>query len=107
MQYPATSGLRFQNRVIQFVDGVEQRYRGFHAPLRQWVIRLDQLDEGELAALDHFFRTEQGQGGSFVFTDPQDSVIYPDCSLDDDSFAIELAGEARGSTRLVIRENRS
>ena len=107
MQYPATSSLHFQNRVIQFVDGVEQRYRDYKAPLRQWVIRLDLLDEGELAALDHFFRTEQGQGGSFAFTDPQDSATYTDCSLADDTFAIELAGEARGSTRLVIRENRS
>jgi hypothetical protein len=107
MQYPAAAKLQFQNRILRFVDGAEQRYRGYGAPLRQWVVRLDLLDESELAALDEFFLTTQGQGGSFAFTDPRDNATYPNCSLADDQMTIELSGETRGATLLVIRENRS
>ena len=50
-QYPATKRVRLQNQVLWFVDGRQQRYRDSAGPLHQWEIRLDQLDESEMAAL--------------------------------------------------------
>ena|SRR5438270_5712218 len=107
MQYPATATVRYFNELIQFVDGAEQRYRGYPAPLHEWVIRLDLLDEAELKALEKFFTDEQGQFGSFVFIDPKDNVTYPDCSLVIDDLNLSLDGEMRGKTTVVVRENRS
>jgi hypothetical protein len=107
MQYPATSTIRYSNQLIQFVDGAEQRYRDFPAPLHEWVIRLDLLDEAELKSLEKFFIDQGGQFGSFEFTDPNDDVTYPDCSLMIDDLDLALDGERRGRTTVVVRENRS
>ena len=106
-QYPAPRRLQFRNQVIRFLDGAEQRYRGYAQPLRVWVIRLDLLDEAELAALADFFEMQKGAYGSFTFVDPRDNVSYPDCSFGNAGLDSLLAGEARGSATVVVRENRS
>ena len=107
MQYPAARSLAFATEVVRFVDGSEQRYRDFGAPLRRWTIRLDLLDEAELTALEEFYTAQQGAFGNFSFTDPWDGREYADCSLEQDQVEIVLAGERRGQTALVVRENRS
>lgn len=107
MQYPAARGLQFATEVVRFVDGSEQRYRNFGAPLRRWTIRLDLLDETELARLDEFFTEMQGSFGTFLFMDPRDGREYPGCSLEQESLEIALNGEMRGRTELVVRENRT
>src|ERR1700756_3374274 len=81
MQYPATATTRYSTQLMRFVDGAGQRYRGYSAPLHEWVIRLDLLDEAELQALEDFFTEQQGQFGSFEFVDPKTNETYPDCSL--------------------------
>jgi phage-related protein len=106
MQYPATATIRYSNQLIQFVDGAEQRYRDYLAPLHEWVIRLDLLDEAEMKSLEEFFTEQQGQFGSFVFIDPKDNVTYPDCSLVIDDLNVALNGERRGKTAVIVRENR-
>lgn len=106
VQYPARREVRYANQVVRYLDGSEQRYRELGAALRRWVIRLDLLDEGELAALEEFFASQQGEAGSFSFVDPWDSVEYPDCSFADERLDMELTGEMRGRTRLTIRQNR-
>src|SRR5574340_984735 len=105
-QYPSDREVRFANQVLRFVDGAEQRYRDFTRGLRRWAIRLDLLDEGELAALERFFVENQGAFGSFAFTDPWDGTAHPDCSLESDEFVAVLEGEMRVSTQLTVRENR-
>jgi hypothetical protein len=107
MQYPGTRGVKFATQVVRFVDGGEQRYRNYSAPLKTWEIRLELLDEGELTELEEFFRENQGQAASFSFTDPWSGTECPDCSVDQDTFALVLGGEMRGATSLVVRENRS
>src|ERR1700677_1084263 len=82
-QYPAIKALRYQNQIVRFVDGNEQRYRDSAGPLQRWTIRLDKLDETELAAFDNFFLSNQGSFTSFVFIDPWDGTSYPNCSLGD------------------------
>lgn len=107
MQYPATATLRYANQLLRFVDGSEQRYREYSAPLHEWVIRLDLLDEEEMKALETFFLEQQGQFASFSFVDPKDNTTYPDCSLMIDDFVFTLNGERRGQTSVVVKENRS
>jgi hypothetical protein len=107
MQYPAVRTTRYSSQLMRFVDGSEQRYRDYRAPLHEWVIRLDLLDEAEMKALENFFTEQQGEFGSFIFVDPNDNTTYPDCSLMIDEFDFTLNGERRGQTSVVVRENRS
>lgn len=107
MQYPAVKETRFATGIVRFLDGSEQRYRDYARPLRRWVVRLDLLDEAELAALEDFFVEQDGPFESFAFVDPADGQAYPDCSLEGDEMETEFAGELRGGTKFTIRENRT
>ncbi len=105
-QYPAKKVIRFQNQAVRFIDGTEQRYRDCAGALHAWEIRLDQLDEGEMAAIEEFFLSSQGAFENFVFTDPWDGQVYPNCSLDADGMQLDSIDEMRGRTSLLVRENR-
>ena len=107
MQYPATRDFRYSNAVLRFVDGSQQCYRESKDALRRWQIRLDLLDEAELAGLEAFFVINQGMFGSFSFTDPWDNTEYADCSLEQDVFDFQLVGEMRARTTVVVKQNRS
>ena len=106
-QYPATRSARFANQAVRFVDGREQRYRDSGSALHRWEIALDLLDEGELAAVEEFFRAVSGRYETFAFTDPWDEVEYPNCGLESDDFGLVVQGEKRGGTVLVVAERRS
>jgi len=105
-QYPATKGLQFRNQALRFVDGLEQRYRDCGGPLHRWEIRLEALDEGEMAGLEQFFAESQGCFASFTFTDPWDGHTYADCSLASDELALTALAEMQGRTSLTVVENR-
>jgi phage-related protein len=105
-QYPATRSLQFRNQTVRFVDGSEQRYRDSAGPLHRWQIRLDLLDEGELAAVDAFLSDCQGAFASFEFTDPWDGQTYKNCSLETDGMDLTMKGEMLMSTSLTVVENR-
>lgn len=107
MQYPAERELRFSTEVLQFVDGSEQRFRGYGASMRRWIVRLDLLEDAELQRLETFFDASQGALGTFPFTDPWDGTVYANCSLEEDEMAIEFNAEQQAKTALVIRENRT
>lgn len=106
MQYPAQRGVEFSTVAMQFVDGSEQRFRNYQAPLHRWVIRLSLLDEGELHRLQEFFRAMAGRAENFGFTDPWDGTDYPSCSLDRDDMTTVLVGEWNGETSVTVLENR-
>lgn len=105
-QYPSERQLRFNTQVLEFIDGSEQRFRDYTKGLRRWVIRLDQLDAGELQAVVNFFDAVSPID-RFSFDDPWDGKTYGDCSIDDGELVTEFIDEWRGRTQLVIRENRS
>lgn len=105
MQYPAQRGLELSTTTLQFVDGSEQRFRNYQAPLHKWVIQLSLLDQSELHQLQEFFRDTVGSAGNFAFTDPRDGANYPSCSLGSDSMTTALAGEWNGNTSLTVLEN--
>jgi hypothetical protein len=106
-QYPATKAFRFQNQILRFIDGTDQRYRDSAGPLHTWEIRLDKLDEGEMAAIEGFFAENQGRFGSFTFTDPWDGQVYTNCSLASDSLGLVSIDEMQGNAVLKVVENRS
>ena len=105
-QYPATKTVRFNNQILRFLDGTDQRYRDALGPLHSWEISLEQLDEGEQTALDSFFLQNSGSFGDFAFTDPWDGTLYPSCSLANDGLAITSIAEMRGSISVKVIENR-
>ncbi len=105
-QYPAQRSVRFQNQALRFLDGTEQRYRDAPGPLHRWVIRLSQLDEGEMAALEGFLAANQGAYCSFEFIDPWDGSKYENCSLQSDELDLTLEAVMSGSAEVVIVENR-
>jgi phage-related protein len=106
LQYPATRVIQNSTCVLQFLDGAEQRFPQYQSPLRKWTVRLDLLDESEMASLEEFFLSEQGQSGSFSFIDPWDGISYPNCSLEGDAIPLEFQDLMRGRTTLVVKENR-
>src|SRR5437588_12948027 len=96
-QYPLTRRVKFQNQTLTFVDGTQQRYRDGATALLRWEIRLEELDEGELAAVEEFFAANQGAFGSFSFTDPQGGQVYDTCSLEADGVDLITVADMRGS----------
>jgi hypothetical protein len=106
-QYPADRQKNFSTQVLRFLDGSEQRFPAFGTTLRRWVIRLDLLDEGELANLEAFFESQGGRAGVFSFTDPFDATVYANCSFDADEFQATYGGPQEGQASVTIRENRS
>jgi hypothetical protein len=103
-QYPAERQTRFSTRVVEFVDGREQRFREFGRPLRRWVIRLDYLNATELAEVATFFE-QASVTATFRFVDPWDGSEHLNCAVENPDFAAELLSESRNRTELIIRED--
>ncbi len=106
-QYPSDLQQNFSTQVVRFLDGSEQRFPGYGATLRQWVIRLDLLDESELTILEQFFASQAGRAQEFTFTDPFDGTVYTHCSFGADELGLSFNGPQQGKTTVIIRENRS
>jgi hypothetical protein len=105
LQYPTGKRLECSTRVTRFLDGSEQRFRDFAAPIQFWAIRLDLLTEPEMRQLQDFYESKHGQYGSFAFVDPWDGTEYPNCSFASDLLTLEYQEESRGQMSLVIRNN--
>lgn len=107
LQYPANRTFDFSTQVVRFIDGSEQRFCDYPQVLHRWIVTLNLLTDTEMNGLREFFRIQEGAGGEFSFTDPWDSAVYPNCSLETDQMVEVLDAEGRGRTAVVIRENRS
>ena len=107
LQYPARRAQDYSTQVARFLDGTEQRMPDYGKPLHRWIVRLDLLDETEAWNLERFFLSQQGQAGTFSFTDPWDGTVYANCSFEGDEADLQFTGEARSGTSLVVKENRS
>ena len=100
-QYGIVAGTRGATAVFPFLDGTSQRYC-LRKPQRLWVVRLDQLDEGELAAVDAFAARYFDTLEAFSFSDPWSGATYANCRIEGNSSRIRAEAGARGSTSLTI-----
>lgn len=66
------------------------------------MIRLSQLDEGELARLVAFFVEQQGRSGGFDFEDPWTGGVVSGCRFEDDHVEAIAYGEFDGRTEVGI-----
>lgn len=105
-QYPIMQNAQYRNQVLRFVDGSEQRFRDAACALHSWVIRLTDLDDAEMAAVESFFCANEGQLSTFTFTDPWSGTKYPHCHIDGDDLAMEWIDELKSRTSITIRESR-
>ncbi len=105
-QYPSDRTPQFSTQAYRFLDGREQRFPGFPGVLQQWTIKLDLLDEAELETLREFFLSEEGRAGSFSFTDPWTSTVYPNCSFGSDTLSLQFQASQNGGTQVIVKENR-
>jgi hypothetical protein len=101
-QYPVVRESRFQTIVSRFVDGSEQRYRDHRGGRRRWIVRLSQLDEGELQALGEFFSEQQGRLGGFDFEDPWTGNVVANCRFDEDEWSASSEQEWDRRTQVVV-----
>jgi hypothetical protein len=104
-QYPATRTAGYATQTFRFLDGSEQKFPQRGAAATRWVIKLDLLDDTEMAEFSAFFQSQQGRFGTFSFTDPWDGSIHAHCSFESDELALGLDGEARGSVQVTVKEN--
>jgi phage-related protein len=104
-QYPSGRKIDYRTAVTRFLDGSEQRFRQTGIATRRWVIQLSQVTSEEIAAIEDFFLSAQGQFGSFSFTDPWDETEYPDCSLESDELSATASADWHWAAQIVIRNN--
>ena len=101
---PAQDGLergwRTRTRVLNYVDGGVQAFKTRRGR-RSWVVKLEKLDEGELAALQELAEAVRGEAGTFAFTDPRTGVRHERCRLEGEGLEVLLAGQDDG--RAVVR----
>jgi phage-related protein len=101
-QYPLSYGTRFSTQAVRFLDGSQQRFRLIGNPLRQWSIKLDQLDDEELGAVIAF--VEQQGSALFAFTDPATGVQVATCAISGEQFDAGMKGEMNGQTTIELEE---
>ena len=104
-QYPATRTAGYATQAFRFLDGTEQKFPQRGSAATRWVIKLDLLDDTEMAQVCAFFQSQQGRFGTFSFVDPWDASIHANCSFESDELALSLDGEARGVLQVTIKEN--
>jgi hypothetical protein len=95
-QYPATRTIEHRTRVIQYTDGTEQRLSRRKAPVRRWIIKLDQLTEREVHDVLSFFAEVRGRAERFDFEDPWTGEIQPDCRFEQDDIAVDFKDVPHG-----------
>jgi len=101
-QYPLDSGVSYLTQAVRFMDGSQQKFRLIGTGLRQWTLKLDQLDEQELAAVIAF--VEQQGSAVFAFTDPVTGDNVARCVISGQQFDATMNGEWNGQTTVVIAE---
>jgi hypothetical protein len=96
------SGRQRLTQVLRYVDGSEQTVK-MRRGRRRWTVRLEQLDESELAGVAEFVERLRGEAGTFAFTDPRSGVRHERCRLEGSEFEVRLEelGDGRSTLRIV------
>ena len=105
VQYPTVRELTRPVETVRFLDMGRQAYLDSRSSLRRWRLRLNLLDESELAAVIEFFTEMRGSLGRFEFEDPATGEVVANCRFDDDELVLSSAGEFHGQTVITVRES--
>src|SRR5690606_37176964 len=87
-QYPTTRELTRPVETVRFLDMGRQAYVESRSSLRRWRLRMNLLDESELAAVVEFFTEMRGSLGRFEFEDPVTGEVVANCRFDADELAL-------------------
>src|SRR5580698_9386362 len=90
-QYPLDRSVRFSTQAVRFMDGSQQRFRLIGTGLRRWTLKLDLLDEQELAAV--IAVVEQQQSAVFAFTGPVTGASVATCVISGQKFDATMKAE--------------
>jgi hypothetical protein len=104
-QYPASRTAGYATQAFRFLDGAQQKFPQRGGAATRWIIKLDLLDDSEVAEVCAFFQSQQGRFGTFSFVDPWDGSTHANCSFESDELTLGLDGEARGKLQVAIKEN--
>ncbi|HNY39435.1 MAG TPA: hypothetical protein PKJ41_03540 [Bryobacteraceae bacterium] len=96
-------GYRTQTEVLRYVDGGQQAVKTRRGR-KHWTVKLERLDEGELALVNELVETVRGETGTFAFTDPKTGVRHEACRIEGGSFEAYVAGLGDGRAELKIVE---
>lgn len=103
-QYPLGQTQSFTTDVIRFLDATDQRCVVRANGLRQWLVRLDLLNDGEIATLEQFFAQMQGPSTLFDFFDPTTGETVPNCRFASGDGITTYSAENIGGSQLVVTE---
>lgn len=103
VQYPFERAIEQPVSVFTFLDGKEQRFPSRRCR-RKWVVRLDQMDEQEAAAVDSLVRAHLLTLEPFQFTDPWSGTIHDRCRIATERHETGSIGVANRAIYLVIVE---
>lgn len=78
-QYPAVIQYSQGVQVIEFLDGLEQRFLLQSRAFRLWRINLTLLNEDEVQQIENFFADQQGVYSAFTFPDPFSCTNIENC----------------------------
>lgn len=101
-QYPLERTVYFPAQSVRFLNGSQQTYRLSGRGLRRWTLRLDLLDEAEVAALIAFAETQRDS--SFSFTDPVTGAVVTNCVIGREQFRAGLDARQEGWSEVFIEE---
>lgn len=105
-QYPTAQELTRPVETVRFLDMGRQAYGDSRDSLRRWRLRLNLLDESELATVVEFFAAMRGSLGRFDFEDPATGGVVANCRFDEDELTLTSSDELNGKTVLTVRESR-
>lgn len=103
-QYPAVRAVSRPVSITRYIDGSEQRFRRKRQE-RRWVLRLEDLEEGELAAVEGFYLDHQGEGLTFDFVDPFRGEVVTGCRFGEAPFEQTFEDSRRGRATITVVES--
>lgn len=99
VQHPFRKAIRFSTRVLEFMDGGEQRIEQWSAPSREWYVSLAKLDESEVSQHGQLFEASLAGIRDFDFADPIDGQEYT-CQLGKSTTDVKT--DSLGSSSLEV-----
>lgn len=105
VQHPFRRQIHFSTRVLQFVDGTEQRIAQQGQPNREWQIALSKLDEAELSQYSDLFEASLGGTRDIQLLDPIDGQEYV-CLFAEPELDVRADALGSGSVEISLLEKK-